>query len=199
MNFSKTIFFIILTIICSTFARGQNSEFKKYSYNHNDNYSILNFSLDIPSNWSINEETVDGTGYFLICKPINDSEVVKYSDCFEGIAFRIKSMSCNLDAALLRMGLEKQSDLATSEIYMTTFEGKIKILITKSFTGEKYKGIYYTINNDIICKDNKLHKVNGQYQYIYFSDGKQTICIITNGKSLEENVFRRIIESFVIS
>jgi hypothetical protein len=195
MNFYKTILSIFLTTVCSILVRGQDVEFKNYSYNENNAYTKLNFSFYIPTSWGINPETIDGTGYFLICKPINDIAIAAYYDCFDTLVFRVKFFTSNLDSALLKMGLQKKSE----GMYLTTFEGKIKIEIATIIKGDTYNGLYYTISNDIKCKSGKNKKVEGKYQFIYFSDGKQTICIVTNGRSFEENVFKRIIDSFKFS
>lgn len=190
MNIKKEILFILLTSVYSILAFGQSTDYKTYTYNSNDKYNHLNFSFDIPQHWTIDRE-YDGTGYFLNCKPTNDSDTVNYNDCFDGIAFRIKYLRSNLDSALLTMGLQKQSD----RVYTTLYEGNIKIEFTTDIKGETYNGLYYTINNDIRCKSHNS-KVAGHFQFIYFSDGKQTVCIATNGRSFDETIFKQIIDSF---
>ena len=191
MSFYKTILTTLLISVCSLDLFAQDMEFKQYNYNVNNQYFKLNFSFDIPRNWTISQEN-DGTGYEVNCTPSNDSEFIKYRDCFEGVIFKVKYLKGNLDSALLTMGLQRKDE----GMYLVTFEGKIKIEITTDIKGDTYKGLYYTISNDIICKIDKQHKIAGHYQFIYFSDGIQTICVLTNGKSFDENIFTRIIDSF---
>ena len=98
MNTIRQLLLTILTIFFVSLSYGQSDIFTTYKYEHSDSYTKLNFSFDIPSDWTINPETVDGTGYFLICTPTSDSEVVKYNGCFGGMPFRIiyRKMNENL-------------------------------------------------------------------------------------------------------
>ena len=190
MNIKKKILFILLTSVYSILAFGQSTDYKTYTYNSNDRYNNLNFSFDIPQYWTIDRE-YDGTGYFLNCKPANDRDTVNYLDCFDGIVFRIKYLRSNLDSALLTMGLQKQSD----RVYTTLYEGDIKIEFTTDIKGDTYNGLYYSISHVIKCKSNN-HQVLGHSQFMYFSDGNQTVCIATNGRRFDETIFRQIIDSF---
>ncbi|MFN8153379.1 MAG: hypothetical protein U0Y08_03720 [Bacteroidia bacterium] len=192
MNTIRQILLLTLTIIFVSLTYGQDDTFTTYKYEHNDNYTKLNFSFDIPTDWSINPETVDGTGYFLLCKPISAAEIAKYSDCFGGMPFRIIYRNGNLDSVLFQMGLQKKSE----GMYLTTFNGKIKIEITTSIKGETYNGLYYTITDQVVCIDKKKSKVTAKYQFIYFSNSTHTIIIETNGKELDENVLKQITDTF---
>ena len=189
MHFKKAILFIILIIPCSLQLFAQNYEFKQYAYDND--IAKLHFSFDIPQSWIINNE-YDGTGYMVNCSSANDSDKITYANCFDGIVFRVKYLKGNLDTALFSMGVQKKSD----GIYLTSYEGKIKIEIPTVINGKTYNGLYYTITNDIYCKIDKRKRVMGNFQFIYFSDGIQTICISTNGRSFDENVFKQIIDSF---
>lgn len=191
----KAITQILLTTLTTLFvlvSYGQVAGFKNYKYEHNDNYTNLNFSFDIPIDWTINPETVDGTGYFLLCKPTSDTEIAKYSECFGGMPFRIIYRNGSLDTVLAQMGLQKKSE----GMYLITSNGKIKIEITTSIKGETYNGLYYTITDQVFCTDKKQGKVSAKYQFICFSNSNQTIIIETNGKELDENVFKRITDTF---
>ena len=192
MNTIRQLLLTILTIFFVSLSYGQSDIFTTYKYEHSDSYTKLNFSFDIPSDWTINPETVDGTGYFLICTPTSDSEVVKYNGCFGGMPFRIIYRNGNLDSVLTQMGLQKKSE----GMYLTTFNGKIKIEITTNIKGQTYNGLYYTITDQVVCTDKKKSKVAAKYQFIYFSNGNQTIIIETNGNELSENVFKQIIDTF---
>ncbi|MCG3166214.1 MAG: hypothetical protein POELPBGB_01991 [Bacteroidia bacterium] len=195
MNILRQILFTTLTTFFVSLSYGQSDTFKTYKYEHNDNYTKLNFSFDIPSNWSINPETVDGTGYFLICTPTSESEIAKYSDCFGGTPFRLIYRNGNLDTVLTQMGLQKKSD----GMYLTTFNGKIKIQITTNIKGENYNGLYYTITDQVVCTDKKKRKIAAKYQFIYFSNGSQTIIVETNGAKLDDLVFKKLIDTFTFN
>lgn len=192
MNTIRQLFLTTVTTLFVSLSYGQSDTFTTYKYEQNDNYTKLNFSFDIPTNWKINPETVDGTGYFLICTPNSDSIAAKYTACLDGLIFRVRFFSSNLETTLLNMGLQKKD----KRLYMTEFGGKIKILYTTDLSGATYKGIYYTIPNDLACKSMKKKKINGEYQFIYFSNGSQTIIIETNGAKLDDIVFKQIIDTF---
>jgi hypothetical protein len=165
---------------------GQNTEFKNYSYNNQ--YSPIRFSFDIPNSWEISDE-YDGTGYLSNCK---DDSSEDESGCYEGLIFRVKYISKNLDSALRSQGMHKKED----GLYLTTYDGKIKIEVATKIEGQSYKGLYYTINNEIKCKGDDHKVILGHYQFIYFSRDDYTICIVTTGISFEEIVFNRLISSF---
>lgn len=193
MKVIKKTLLTILTILGAVHvSSGQREAFTEYKYEHNDNYKKLNFSFDIPIDWKIIPETIDGTGYFLLCVPTSDTEVAKFNDCYGGMPFRIICRDGNIDTVLVQMGLQKKSE----GIYLTTFNGKIKIEITTSIKGETYNGLYYTITDQVVCSDIKKSKIAAKFQFLYFSNGSQTIIIETNGKEFGENVFKKIIDTF---
>jgi hypothetical protein len=192
MNKIKRIVLSTLIIFTFSCSYGQSEMFKTFKYEHNDSYTKLNFSFDIPSNWDIVPETIDGTGYFLLCKPTSDSEAVKFNNCFGGLVFRIKVRGGNLDSVLREMGLRQQSE----KIYLTNFNGKIKIVPTWNIKGETYNGLVYTITDKVFCTDKKKSKIMANYEYIYLNNGNKTIIIETNGRKLDENVFKKIVETF---
>jgi hypothetical protein len=192
MKAIKQILLTTLTTFIVSVSDGQTDIFKSYKYERNDNYNKLNFSFDIPTDWEINPETIDGTSYFLLCAPVADSITQEYTDCFNGLIFRVKSRKSDLDSTLLQMGLQKKSE----GMYLTTFHGKIKIVIITKIRGATYHGLYYTISNDINCKSEKKSKVVGQYQFLYFSKESQTIVLETNGAKLNDTVFKRMIDTF---
>jgi hypothetical protein len=194
MRLLKLTIFILLSISWTSSLHGQNNKFNKFTFKLNDSYNKLNFSFDIPVDWNISKDTIDGTGYFLNCSPSSDSEIVKYSDCNDGIIFRVKYFSSNLDTAIATMGLCDKGN----NIYLTIgIDNSIKITIRNDIKGETYRGLYYWYNGEVNCKSNKRKKKKtGDYEFIYFSDGKQTICLITNGKKLDDLIFNRITESF---
>lgn len=188
----QTLLTILTATLVVSFAYAQTHTFKTYKYEHIDNYTKLNFSFDIPTDWTINPETIDGTGYFLLCTPTSESEVAKYNDCFGGMPFRIIYRNGNLDTVLTQMGLRKKSE----GLYLTTFNGKIKIEITTNIASETYNGLYYTITDQVACTDKKKSKVAAKYQFLYFSNGRQTIIVETNGRAFDDIVFNKIIETF---
>lgn len=192
MNTIRQLFLTTVTTLFVSLSYGQSDTFTTYKYEQNDNYTKLNFSFDIPTNWKINPETVDGTGYFLICTPNTDSIAAKYTDCLGGLIFRVKFLPSNLETALLNMGLQKKD----KRLYITEFKEEIKILYTTDLNESTYKGIYYTISHNLTCKSMKKKKTKGEYQFIYFSNGSQTIIIETNGAKLDDIVFKRIIDTF---
>jgi hypothetical protein len=89
------------------------------------------------------------------------------------------------------MGVVSKSD----NLHLTTFDNKIKILVSTPIENNNYYGLHYTLSHEIKCK-NKKSKKDAKYQHIYFANDTYTICIITNGEKLPENVFERILNSF---
>jgi len=158
----------------------------------------LNFSFDIPTDWAITPEKVDGTGYFLLGIPNSDTASTKYNECFNGLIFRIMYRDGNLDSALQVMGLHEQLE----GIYLTKYRTKIHFAFITEIKGETFKGLHYTISNKltkITCNRKKNKKIIRAFQFIYFSNGNQTIILETNGAKLDDAIFKRIIDSFTFS
>ena len=167
-------------------------EYVKFSYDN-----TLKFEFDVPANWHINNEN-DGTGYFLNCNKINDSNPnVVDTNCSNGIVFKMKYFKNNLKNTLVARGLKQQGNVGTFKSYTTIgLDGKIKIAIANDIKSDSYKGLYYAYSNDFYCKQHKKKKYKGHIQCIYFSDGEQTICIETTRAYLPDDVFNHIIKSF---
>lgn len=188
MNFMRTLIFIFLTTVVSSLTFGQVIEFKKYSCDND--FAKLHFSFDIPSTWSINPDN-DGTSFMGVCRPTKKKELKTYNHCWEGIVFRLQYFSCDLDSALkVAGGYTKVGDT-----YITSDRVSDSVP-TKKLTGVNWIGLYHNNTCGITCTDNGFHATAGQCEFIYFSDGKQTICISTNGKAFKDEVLKKIIASF---
>ena len=161
---------------------GQTGQFKKYT---NQEYK---FSFDIPKNWTIKySKEQDG----FICVPITKAEKETYADCFEGIVFRLNFYKSSLDSVLLSDGLYRK----TGDTYYTSDRVNDSVL-AKNIQGKNWTGIYHNNICGIGCKETGFHGAGGQCEFVYFSNGKTTICIDTNGREFEETVLKRIISSF---
>lgn len=187
MKRTKNILLATLFLLNTSIAFSQTDGFKEYSYNPDYN-NKLNFSFEIPESWIISTE-FDGTGYLLNCTPEKKNQIEEFDNCFEGAIFKIKYYEGNLETALNTIGLIEQKN----GVYLKNAE-TIEIVVTHELNGETYDGLYYLKLHDIVCEDEKI--IKGQFQFIFFSDGKQTICLETMGKKLDENVLNRIERTF---
>jgi hypothetical protein len=66
----------------------------------------------------------------------------------------------------------------------------------KNIKGKNWIGIYHNNICGISCKDNGFHAAGGQCEFIYFSNGKTTICINTTGREFDDVILKRLISSF---
>jgi len=189
VNQLKLIFSSLLLILFSKIAFCQ-LRFETYKYETNNNFFHLNFSFDIPTDWMLSPENDDGSGYFLRCTTKADFE--SNGTCSSGFYFKIKYSKNNLDSTLQKMHIQSKSD----GMYLTSFKNQIRILIATNISGESFKGIYYSIHDDHVCTDKKNKNVPGDYQFVYFSNERQTLIIETDGQKLGENILNRIINSF---
>lgn len=167
---------------CSALTFGQTSNFKTYT---NQTY---NFSFEMPTYWTIiYSKLQDG----FVCVPLTKSQKENYKDCFEGIVFRLEFYKSSLDSTLLGDGLyTKKGD----KYYITsTLNDSVEI---KNIKGKNWTGIYHDNVCGISCKDSGFHAAAGQCEFIYFSNGKTTICINTNGREFDDDVLKRLLKSF---
>jgi hypothetical protein len=176
----KILFAIVLLNTVFTF--GQTKTYKKYS---NTNYK---FSFDIPASWIIKySKKQDG----IICVPSNSFEKKLYSDCFEGVIFRVEFYKMGLDSTLLSEGLYNKKGNA----YYTSDRTSDSVP-TKKIQGKNWVGIYYNNVCGISCKSDGFHAAAGQCEVIYFSNANTTILLTTNGTPLKKSILNRIIRSF---
>jgi hypothetical protein len=177
------IVIFLLTIFFFNSASGYGqTEFKRYT---NQSY---NFSFDIPSRWTIKySKEQDG----LICVPTTKVEKEIYEDCFEGIVFRMDFFRLDLDSALAAQGVYTKEGN-----YYYTSDRERDSVKTENIKGKNWIGIYHNNVCGISCKNNGFHAVGGQCEFIYFSNGKTTICINTNGRAFDNEILKRLINSF---
>jgi hypothetical protein len=188
MNFLKTLFLVFLTFILNTFSFGQALEFKKYSFDNDS--SKIHFSFDIPSTWTISPDN-DRNGFLGVCRPTKKEELKTYNYCWEGIIFHLQFFSSDLDSTLKSEG----NYTKVGDTYITSDRVNDSVM-TKSLKGSNWTGLYHNNTCGITCTENGFHAAAGECEFIYFSNGKQTICISTNGKSFHEKVLLKIIETF---
>jgi hypothetical protein len=176
------ILLLSISLTNADLIHGQTGQFRKYT---NQAYK---FSFDIPNNWAIKySKEQDG----FICVPATKAEKANYEDCFEGIVFRMEFYKSNLDSALLSDGLYTK----TGDSYYTT-DRVTDSIQAKNIKGKNWTGIYHNNVCGISCKENGFHAAGGQCEFLYFSNGKTTICINTNGREFDDKVLKRLISSF---
>lgn len=162
--------------------------FKEYSYDND--LANLYFSFDIPSTWTIGPDN-DGTGFLGICRPTNKEELDIYNYCWEGIVFRLEYFHNDLDSTLKAEGRYTN----VGDTYITSDRVSDNVP-TKKLTGINWTGLYHNNSCGITCADNGFHAAAGECEFIYFSNGEQTVCISTNGKAFQDEVLKKIILTF---
>ena len=181
------LFFIGLVAICIVaplHSYGQKPAFKTYL---NPKHK---FSFEIPNNWTIKYSYEQEN---LVCTPISSKEKESYSDCFEDIVFRLEIYNSTLDSTLLNSVYFK-----IGKEYYTNDRIRDSIKTTK-ISGINWKGIYHNNICGISCKENGFHAAGGQCEYLYFSKGKKTICINTNGREFDKLILHHLLKSFKFS
>ncbi|HEX9513541.1 MAG TPA: hypothetical protein VF939_23785 [Puia sp.] len=177
-----SIFFLTIMISCHGVLQAQPTQFKKYT---NQNYK---FSFDIPTYWAMTYRKDEG-GF--ICVPVTKSEKEEYKDCFEGIVFRMELFRINLDSTLVSEGMYTKD----GDTYSTRDRTGDSVK-AKNIKGSNWTGIYHDNVCEIICDSSRVSAVGGQCQFIYFSNGRVTVCIDTNGRGFDDGVLKRLLDSF---
>jgi hypothetical protein len=178
----KIIGILLIYLSSPLLGQGQSIQFKKYTD------QAHKISFDIPNTWTINyNKEEDG----FICTPLTKSEKDEYEDCYEGIVFRMEFYKSGLDSTLLSDGLYTKSgdDYYTSDRVNDTVR-------TKKMTGKNWIGIYHNNICGVSCRDTGFHGAAGQCEFFYFSDGKTTVCIDTNGREFDDKILKRLLNSF---
>ena len=176
-----SILLLTVCLSCQGVLNAQSTQFKKYN---NQRY---HFSFDLPVNWTIvYSKTQDG----LICIPLTKQEREIYSDCYEGIVFRMDITPMALDSALADDG----NYTKVGDTYYTHDRINDSVRV-KTIKGANWRGIYHDNVCGISC-DGHFHAVAGHCEFIYFSNGKITVCIDTNGLEFDDAVLKKLLESF---
>jgi hypothetical protein len=176
-----SILLLTVCLSCQEILNAQSTQFKKYT---NQEY---HFSFDIPSYWAIRYSKDQGG---LICVPLTEQEKEKYKNCFEGIVFRMELFKTNLDSTLTSEG----GYTKIGDTYYTQDRSPDSVK-AKNIKGSNWKGIYHDNVCGITCNDG-FHAVRGQCEFIYFSNGRVTVCIDTNGLELDDAVLKKLLDSF---
>jgi hypothetical protein len=122
---------------------------------------------------------------------VTKTEKEEYKDCFEGIVFRMELFKTDLDSTLLSEGwYTKQGDT------YSTRDRTGDSLKAKNIKGGTWTGIYHDNVCEIICDSNDVRALGGHCEFIYFSNGRITVCIDTNGREFDDAVLKRLLDSF---
>ena len=125
----------------------------------------------------------------IICVPVTSKEREIYKDCFEGIVFRMEFFNSGLDSTLAADGGYTKK----GNTYYT--EDRIQSVEAKNIKGKNWIGIYHDNVCGIGCS-NGFHAAAGQCEFIYFSNGNTTVLIETNGLAFDDDVLKRLLDSF---
>lgn len=180
MNKISLLFLVSFFFLCQ-FAHGQTTQFKTYT-NTKDK-----FSFDIPAYWDVKYSKEE---YGFICVPVTTAEKTRYKDCFEGIVFRLSIYNSALEASLVNDGYTK-----TGNTYFTSDKVSNHVK-TENISGKNWKGIYHNNVCGINCKVSGSRPSTGKCQFLYFSNGKTTVSIATNGKEFSQEILNRLKSSF---
>ncbi len=172
----------MICLFCQGVLSAQSTQFKKYN---NQQY---HFSFDLPANWAIiYSKAQDG----LICIPLTKQEKEIYSDCYEGIVFRMNIITMALDSALADEG--KYTKVGDTYYTHDRINDSVRV---KTIKGPNWRGIYHDNVCGISC-DGHFHAAAGHCEFIYFSNGKITICIDTNGLEFDVAVLKKLLDQFL--
>ncbi len=173
--------FLLTIFIFNSGVIGQTTQYKTYT---NTTYK---FSVDIPDYWII-QYSKEQAGFVGV--PVTTAEKKIYKDCFEGIVFRMFFYKSGLDTTLINDGYTK-----TGNTYITTDQVNNNVK-AENIKGANWTGIYHNNLCGINCKIKSIQAAGGHCQFIYFSKGKTTVCITTNGKEFKDEVLNKLKSSF---
>ena len=124
------------------------------------------------------------------------NEIDEYLKCQEGIIIHIEYYPSDLEKTLERIEMYLKTDTG----YVTRYRVS-DAMPTKPIKGPGWHGLYHINTCGISCIDDEsdeehFHAAAGECEYLYLSDGIKTICVSTNGRSLESGVLNRLLDSF---
>jgi len=181
MKYVRLLLFVFCALSFLT-SFGKTIHFKKYE---NPAYRFYFF---MPATWKIMYNRLQDEW---VCMPLDHEERAMYNHCYEGIVFRMEYYYSGLDAALMgRAGsYEKVGD---SYYFSAGLNDKLKV---KNLQGHGWTGIYHNGVCGISCEGTGFHAAAGECENIYFSNGKITVSIETNGRAFDKSVLDMLLKS----
>lgn len=178
----KHLLFILLILCASSDLNvsGKQIHFKKYIN------SVHHFSFLIPENWDIRYNAINDSW---ICTPLSPEEKAVYARCYQGIVFKMGFYFSGIDEALLNLG---GPYVKMGGSYYTSGRFKVK---AKDIKGPGWMGIYYNNACGINCNGKDFHTSAGECEDIYFSNGKITVLLETNGRALDKPILNMLTKS----
>jgi len=177
----KILVLVFLFFTMGSFVFAQKSAFKRYTN------KTHRYSFQIPSSWNVVYSKREGG---LICVPTSAKEKRDYKECLEGIVFRLSVDTTSYATLLQDVGQKREGSYYTIG---GRFRDTVLVRLTK---GQNWKGLHYLFTCGMTCNDDGFHAAAGECAYLYFSKGKKTVEITTNGRDFTNAVRNRIISSF---
>ena len=177
---TRIAFILVFFSVSGLTSAAQEINFKKYK-------DIANkISFDIPTCWAIEYHKEQQE---FRCIPTTKAQKEVFSDCFEGIVFRIEFSDYGLDTLLFQQ-FDKIDDR-----YVTSDRVSHDVLVN-FISGKNWKGLRHDNTCGISCNENGFQSAAGECQFFYFCRGNRTVHIYTNGRALDKVVIARLISSF---
>jgi len=147
--------------------------------------------MDIPQTWKEIPED-DGTGYFQSFIEADTVGIPIKKLCLDSVSYRLRHFPTDIPQALEEMGFHTSG----SNIFRYVLNNYIHIVVGFEMNANNYKGLYCSFKAKLPCEVKKTKKENAKMQYLLFSNGAETICLINNGIPLTESALLKIEQTF---
>jgi hypothetical protein len=185
----KDIFISFALIVSQTILYGQNELFKSYKYDNTT--SKLKFSLDIPNSWK--EIPQNGSGYLISFLDTDSSGTAIKKLCLDSVIYKLKYFPTPISQAMRDMGFQARGN----NMFLFELNNFINVVVGFEIKGQNYDGINCSFKTSLSCQSKKSRKKNdAEMNYLFFSNGAETICIVGNGIPLTERTLAQIESSF---
>lgn len=112
--------------------------------------------------------------------------------CLDTVTYKLKYLDGTIPQAMEQMGFRSMGD----NIYTYQPNDFIHIVMGFKMEVSNLEGLNCSFNAKFPCESKKSKKKEATMQFLFFSDGKRTVCLLNNGVRLSEAAFAEIEKSF---
>lgn len=192
---------LLTTLILSGIFQAYSQDTKQYKFTTAEGDSIRNFTVNLPANWYITNET-GGTPYSVIGIEPSTQQIYDLNKCSPEMRVGISISQKTVDETLKELGLQtKDSNIC---LFKDTDEF-INIIVLFSINKENVNGLHFSFDKLTSCpsgeegKKKKQKRQTMKKQYILFSYQNTTICFESFNGDFHEEVFNLIKWTFKIN
>ncbi len=167
----------------------QEPSFKVFNYDNPR--SSLRFSLNIPRTWAEVQEP-HGSSYIRSFFVLDSLGGASKSLCLDSVKYKLRYFSVPIPEAMEKMGFIARGN----DLFQFEYNDFINLVVGFEIKGNNYTGLNCSFRSNLPCEKKKSKKKAGEIQFLFFTNGHETVCLQNNGIALPEEELKEIEKTF---